>query len=120
MDQGALTTHEGRTTMLGVARHQPRAREQRDHAREAAQKRLETQGKTVTTPQAQGVESTSTGPGTRLEQRQRTLGGWDKASKDAPHTHGPFAAAAAALGPPGERADRDVRTQTIMTVRTRL
>jgi hypothetical protein len=120
MDHGALNTNDGRTKILGVDRHQQRAQEQLDHAREAAQKRVEKQAKAVTTQQAKVVESTSTGHGTRLEQRQRTLGGLAKASKDAQHKHDQLAAAAAALGPLGERADRDVRTQTIMTVRTLL
>ncbi|MBM3225262.1 MAG: hypothetical protein FJZ47_15870 [Candidatus Tectomicrobia bacterium] len=39
---------------------------------------------------------------------------------NAQHTHSQLAAHAAAVGPPGERADRDCRTQTIMTVRTLL
>jgi hypothetical protein len=120
IDHGALNTHDGRTKMLGVDRPQQRAQEQRAHAREAAQKRVEKQEQAVTTPQAKGLESTSTGPGTRLEQRQRTLGRWANAYQDAPHKHDQWAAAAVAVGPLGERADRDVRTQTIMPVRTLL
>jgi hypothetical protein len=100
-----------------VDRHQQRAQEQLDHALEAAQKRVEKQEKAVTTQQAKVVESTSKGHGTRLEQRQRTLEGLEKASKDAQHKHDQLAAA---LGPLGERADRDFRKQTIMTVRTLL
>ena len=40
--------------------------------------------------------------------------------KEAQYKHGQLATQAAALGPPGERADRDFRKQTIMTVRTLL
>jgi hypothetical protein len=41
-----------------------------------------------------------------------------KASKDAQDQHAKLAAHASALGPPRERAERDFRQQTIMTVRT--
>ena len=118
IDHGALNTNDGRTKILGVARHQQRAQEQLDHARAAAQKRVEKQEQAVTTPQAKGLESTSKGHGKRLEQRQHTLGRLEKAYKDAQHKHDQLAAAAVALGPLGERAERDCRKQTIMTVRT--
>jgi hypothetical protein len=104
--------------MLGAARQPPRVREPLDQALAAAQKRMDTHGKEVKTPQAKVVESASTGHGKRLEQRQRTLAVLDKAHKDAQHQHGPLAAQVAAVGPPGERADRAVRPQTIRTVRT--
>lgn len=120
IDHGALNTNYGRKQILGVDRHQHRAHEQLDPARAAAQKRVEQQEQAVTTPPAKVLESTSTGHGKRLEQRQHTLGRLAKASKDAQHKHDPWAAAAGALGPLGERADRDVRTQTLMTVRTLL
>ena len=120
IDHGALNTNYGRKKILGVDRHQQRAQEQLDHAREAAQKRVEKQEQAVTTQQAKVLESTSKGHGKRLEQRQYTLGRLEKASKDAQHKHDQLAAAAVAVGPLGERADRDFRKQTIMTVRTLL
>jgi hypothetical protein len=120
IDHGALNTNYGRKKILGVDRHQQRAQEQLDHAREAAQKRVEKQEQAVTTQQAKVLESTSKGHGKRLEQRQHTLGRLEKAYKDAQHKHDQLAAAAGALGPLGERADRDFRKQTIMTVRTLL
>src|SRR6266705_1421283 len=120
IDHGALNTNYGRKKILGVDRHQQRAQEQLDHAREAAQKRVEKQEQAVTTQQAKVLESTSKGHGKRLEQRQHTLGRLEKAYKDAQHKHDQLAAAAVALGPLGERADRDFRQQTIMTVRTLL
>ena len=46
--------------------------------------------------------------------------GVDKALQDAQHTHAQLTEHAAAIGPPRERADRDFRTQTIMTCRTLL
>ncbi len=117
---GALNTTYGRKKSLGADRHQQRAREHLDHALEAAQKRVAKKGKEVKAHQAKGVESASKGHGKRLEQRQRTLAVVAKTHQDAQHKHDQLAAHAAALGPPGERADRDGRTQTIMTVRTLL
>jgi hypothetical protein len=117
IDHGARHTHYGRKKLRGVDRPQQRAQAPLDHAREAAQQRVAKQAQAVPTPQAKVLESTSTGPGKRLEPRQYTWGRWAKASKDAPHTHDQWAAAAVALGPLGERADRDGRTQTSMTVR---
>jgi hypothetical protein len=120
IDHGALNTNYGRKKILGADRHQQRVREQLDHALEAAQKRVDKQGKEVKTQQAKVVASASKGHGKRLEQRQRTLAVLEKAHKDAQHKHSQLAAQAAAVGPPGERADRDFRKQTIMTVRTLL
>ena len=70
--------------------------------------------------QAKVAESKAQGHGKRLEQRTRVLGVLEKACKDAQHTYDTRAGQAAALGPPRERADRDFRKQTIMTVRTLL
>jgi len=66
------------------------------------------------------AESASKGQGTRLEQRQHVLVSVEKAVKDAQDKRDQLAAQASALGPPGERADRDFRKQTIMTIRTLL
>src|SRR5499433_2021815 len=120
IDHGALNTNYGRKKILGVDRHQQRVREHLDHALEAAQKRVEKQGQKVQTQQAKVVESASKGHGKRLEQRQRTLAVLDKELTDAQHKQARLAEHASALGPPGKRADRDFRKQTIMTIRTLL
>jgi hypothetical protein len=120
IDHGALNTNYGRKKIIGADRHQQRVRAHLDQALEAAQKRVDKQGKEVKTQQAKVGESASKGHGKRLEQRQRTWAVLEKVHKDAQHKHGQLAAQAAAVGPPGERADRDFRTQTIMTVRTLL
>ncbi len=44
----------------------------------------------------------------------------EKEWKDAQNQRDQFAEQASALGPPRERADRDFRKQTLMTVRTLL
>lgn len=120
IDHGALNTNYGRKKIIGADRHQQRVRAQLDQALEAARKRVDKKGQEVKTQQAKVDESTSKGHGTRREQRQRTLAVLAKAHKDAQHKQAQLAAQVAALGPPGERADRDFRKQTIMTVRTLL
>jgi hypothetical protein len=120
IDHGALNTNYGRKKIIGADRHQQRVCEQLDHALEAAQKCVDKKGAEVKTQQAKVIESASKGHGKRLEQRQRTLTGLEKAHKDAQHKHSQLATQAAAVGLPGERADRDFRKQTIMTVRTLL
>jgi hypothetical protein len=61
IDHGALNTNDGRKKIIGVDRHQQRVCEQLDHALAAAQKRVDKQGKAVTTQQAKVVESVSKG-----------------------------------------------------------
>jgi hypothetical protein len=120
IDHGALNTHYGRKKIVAPDRHQQRQKEQLDQALEAAQQRVDKQAEALKGPQAKVVESEAKGHGKRLEQRQRTCAMLDKDLKDAQHKHARLAQQAAALGPPGKRADRDFRTQTIMTIRTLL
>jgi hypothetical protein len=117
IDHGALNTNYGRKTIVGPDRHQQRAREKLDQALMAAQKRLDKKTEEIKTNQNQVVESEHKGHGKRLEQRQRALAVVEKEVKDAQAQHAKLAAQASALGPPRERADRDFRKQTIMTIR---
>ena len=64
------------------------------------------------------AESQAKGQGKRLAQRRQALAGVEKKLKATQDTHTKLAAQASALGAPRERADRDCRKQTIMTVRT--
>jgi hypothetical protein len=120
IDHGALNTNYGRKKIVGPDRHQQRAQEKLDKSLEGLQQRVDKRVNQVKAQQDKGAESAAKGHGKRLEQRQRTLAVLDKALKDAQHKQGQLAAQAAALGPPGERADRDFRKQTIMTFRTLL
>jgi hypothetical protein len=83
----------------------------------ATQQRGSKKAKAVQAQQAKVAESVSKGPGKRLEQRQRTLAGLAQERQAVQHHHAPLASQATALGPPRERADRDFRKQTIMTMR---
>jgi hypothetical protein len=117
---GALNTNYGRKTIVGPDRHQQRAREQLEQALAATQQRGSKKAKAVQTQQAKVAESVSKGHGKRLEQRQRTLAGLEQERQAVQHHQAQLASQATALGPPRERADRDFRKQTIMTIRTLL
>jgi hypothetical protein len=119
-DHGALKTNYGRKKVVGSDRHQQRARAKLAQSLMAAQKRLDKKAEEIKTHQDKVAESEHKGHGKRLEQRQRALAVVEKESKDAQDQHAKLAAHASALGPPRERADRDFRKQTIMTVRTLL
>lgn len=119
-DHGALKINYGRKTILGPDRHQQRKRAKLAQSLEAAHQRVDKQTAALTAQQAKVAESASKGHGTRLEQRKRALGVVEKALKDAQHHHAKLIEQACAIGPPRERADRDFRKQTIMTVRTLL
>ena len=117
---GALKTTDGRTTMLGPDRQQQRKREKLAPSLETAHQRVDKPSAARKVPQDKVAEAASTGHGTRLDQRKRALVGVEKDRKDAQHTQATLLEHACAIGPPQERADRDFRTQTIMTMRTLL
>ena len=120
IDHGALNTNYGRKTIVGPDRHQQRAREQLEQSLAATQQRVSKKTEVVQAQQAKVAESVSKGHGKRLEQRQRTLAGLGQELQAVQHHQAQLAAQATALGPPRERADRDFRKQTIMTIRTLL
>jgi len=120
IDHGALNTNYGRKTIVGPDRHQQRAREQLEQSLAATQQRVSKKAEAIQAQQAKVAESVSKGHGKRLEQRQRTLVGLDQELHAIQHHQAQLAAQATALGPPKERADRDFRKQTIMTIRTLL
>jgi hypothetical protein len=64
------------------------------------------------------AEAEAQGHGKRLAQRQRAVAGVAKAVQDAQPTHAQRAEPAQALGLPRARAEREVRKQTLLTVRT--
>src|SRR4030095_1784358 len=66
------------------------------------------------------AESESKGQGKRLEQRKRPVVTLAQERKDAKAQQARRAEQASALGPAGQRADRDFHKQTIMTMRTLL
>ncbi len=120
IDHGGLDINYGRKTILGPDRHHQRQAEQLAQSLETAHKRVDKKAEAVKAQQDKVAESTSQGHGKRLEQRQRHLVILEQELKDAKAKHTTFSEQVAALGPAGQRADRDFRKQTIMTIRTLL
>jgi hypothetical protein len=120
IDHGALDINYGRKRILGPDRHQQRARAKLEQALEASQKRVDKKTEVLKAKQDQVAESEVKGHGTRLAQRKHAFAVLDKELEDAHHNQDRLAEQVQALGPTRERADRDFRKQTIMTVRTLL
>ena len=120
IDHGGLDSNFGRKTILGPDRHHQRKQEPLAQSLETAHTRVDKKAEAVTAQQAKVAESEAKGHGTRLEQRQRTLVTLAQELKDAKGKQAKLSEQTAALGPTGQRADRDFRKQTIMTIRTLL
>jgi hypothetical protein len=120
IDHGALDTNYGRKTIIGPDRHQQRATEKLEQSLEATQRRVDKKAEALKRHQGKVAESEVKRHGKRLEQRQRALVALETELKEAQHKHAKLTEQGTAIGPPRERADRDFRTQTIMTIRTLL
>ncbi len=117
---GALDINYGRKKIVGPDRHQHRKREALEASWHTAQQRVTKKVEALDEQRAKVKESEAKGHGRRLEQRQHALGRVEQECKDAQHHRAHLEAQVEALGPSKERADRDFRTQTIMTCRTLL
>src|SRR5712692_59843 len=120
IEHGALNCNYGTKKVLGPDRHQRRARQVLEEAQAAAQHKV---GKKAAAVQAQAekiIQSQSQGHTRRLAQSEEALGRAQAALEKATHKAAALAEQVAALGPAAARADRDMRKQTIMTVRTLL
>jgi hypothetical protein len=120
IDHGGLASTYGRKTILAPDRHHQRQAEQLVQSLETAHQRVDKKAEAVQAQPDKVAESPSQGHGKRLEQRKRHLVTLEQERKDAKATHTTFSEQVAALGPAGQRADRDFRTPTSMTIRTRL
>lgn len=120
IDHGGLDINYGRKLIAGPDRHHQRKREGLEKSLESARQRLDKKADAVQIQQEKVAESESKGHPKRLVQRQTTLAVLEKELKEAQHKHDQFTDQASALGEPGQRADRDFRKQTIMTIRTLL
>jgi hypothetical protein len=120
IDHGGLKVNYGRKLIVGPDRHQQRKRESLDQSLKGAHQRVEKKADGVQLQQDKVAESELKGHGKRLVQRQSTLAVLEKELKEAEHTQAKLTDQASALGEPGERADRDFRKQTMMTIRTLL
>jgi hypothetical protein len=120
IDHGALNINYGRKKILGADRHHQRKQAQLDQSLETAHKRVDKKAAALKAQQDKVAESVSKGHGTRLEQRRRALLTLEQECTEAKATQAKCSEHAATMGPAGQRADRDFRKQTIMTMRTLL
>ncbi len=120
IDHGTLNINYGRKKILGADRHHQRKQAQLAQSLETAHKRVDQKAAALKAQQDKVAESASKGHGKRLVQRRRTLLTLEQACKEAKATQAQCSEQAATLGPAGQRADRDFRKQTIMTIRTLL
>jgi len=120
IDHGALDINYGRKTIIGPDRHHQRKQEQLEQSLETAHKRVDKKAEAVKAQQDKVAEATSKGHGKRLEQRKRHLVTLERELKEAKAKQAKRSEQVSALGPAGQRADRDFRKQTIMTIRTLL
>jgi hypothetical protein len=118
IDHGGRDSNSGRKTLRGPDRHPQRTQAQLAPSLETAHTWVDKKAEAVKAHQDKGAESASKGHGTRLAQRKRHVVPLEHARKDAKAQHARRSEHASALGPTGPRADRDFRTQTIMTMRT--
>src|SRR5712691_9750474 len=120
IDHGGLDINYGRKTIIGPDRHHQRKQEQLEQSLETVHKRVDKKVEAVTAQQDKVAESEAKGHGTRLEQCQGKLATLEHELQDAEAKQAQRSEQASALGPAGQRADRDFRKQTIMTIRTLL
>ena len=118
IDHGGLDVAHGRQTILWPDRQQQRHKEQRSASLETTHKRVAKKEEAVTSQRAQGAASEAKGHGRRLEQRHGKLVTMEHARQAAHGKQAKLAEHTATLSPGGQRANRDFRTQTIMTIRT--
>jgi hypothetical protein len=117
---GALDVNYGTKVILGPDRHQQRARAHLDEARQHAQHKLEKKTDHLNQQREKVAESQSQGHTKRLDQRQRRLQLLHQEVAQATKKTDQLQQRLDALGEPKQRADRDVRKQLIMTIRTLL
>src|SRR2546427_303934 len=113
-----LDTNAGRKTLLGPDRHQQRAEAQVRASLETAQGRVEKKSQALEAKREQVAESEAKRHGTRLEQRQRAAAALEHERSEAQQHEARLQEQVSAFDAPKERADRDFRQQTIMTIRT--
>jgi len=118
IEHGALDINAGRKTILGPDRHQQRAAAKARASLTTAQSRVEKTTRALEAKREQVTESEAKRHGTRLKQRQRAAAGLEHELREAQRHEACLQKHMSAFEAPKERADRDFRKQTIMTIRT--
>jgi hypothetical protein len=120
IEHGALDINVGRQTILGPDRHQQRAAANVRGSLEAARCRVEKKSLALEAKREQVAQSEAQGHGKRLEQRQRAAAVVEEKRSKAKQHEAQLQEQVDGFEAPKERADRDMRKQTIMTIRTLL
>jgi len=120
IEHGALAINVGRKTILGPDRHQQRAEANVRGSLEAARCRVEKKSLALEAKREQVAQSEAQGHGKRLEQRQRAAAVVEEKLSKAKQHEAQLQEQVDGFEAPKERADRDMRKQTIMTIRTLL
>jgi len=120
IEHGALNINYGRKKLLGPDRHQQRKQDTLDQALQRNAQKQHKKAVLIEQQQHKVCHSQAQGHGKRLEQRQRALQQWEQEQHALQQSEQQLRTQRQALGPPGERADRDFRKQSIMTFRTLL
>jgi hypothetical protein len=118
IDHGALDINVGRKTVLGPDRHQQRAEAKVRETLETARLRMAKRGMELEAKREQVSQSQARGHGKRLDQRQRAAAELAEKLREAQQHEAHLQAQVDGFEAPKERADRDFRKQTIMTIRT--
>jgi hypothetical protein len=118
IDHGALDINVGRKTLLGPDRHQQRAQGKVRESLEVAKHRVTKRRVELEAKREQVSQSQAQGHGKRLEQRQRAAAQLEGKLEEAQQHEAQLQTQVDGFEAPKERADRDFRKQTIMTIRT--
>jgi hypothetical protein len=118
IEHGALDINVGRKTILGPDRHQQRAEGKVRDSLEAAQCWVSKRRRELEVKREQVSQSQTRGHGKRLEQRQRAAAELKDKLREAEQHEAHLQEQVDRFEAPKERADRDFRKQTIMTIRT--
>ena len=118
IEHGALDINAGRKTILVPDRHQQRAQAKVRDSLESASRRVSKKRLELKAKQEWVAESKAKGHGKRLEQRQRAVAQLEDELGEVKQREAQLQGQVDQFEGPKERADRDVRKQTIMTIRT--
>lgn len=118
IEHGALDINAGRKTILGPDRHQQRAAAKVRDSLESVSHRVAKKSLELEAKRELVAESEAKGHVKRLEQRQHAAVVLEEELSEAKQREAQLQEQADAFEAPKERADRDVRKQTIMTIRT--
>ena len=118
IEHGALDINVGRKTILSSDRHQQRAEAKVREALETARHRVAKRRLELESKREQVSQSEARGHGKRLEQRQRAAALLEARLEEAQQHEMHLQEQVDSFEAPKERADRDFRKQTIMTIRT--